>query len=193
MSSAQSQQVIEHSMELESLPITVDDTPSLTVSQIRSRIMRSEGVGVAVIDYLQLMSGRAENRQQVISAISRGLKGIAREFNIPIIALSQLSRKVEERKPPRPQLSDLRESGAIEQDADMVLLVYRPIYYGITTFNGKKGGESTHGKAEILIAKQRNGPTGILKLAFLDQYARFETLAESTQEEQQTELQYYQK
>jgi replicative DNA helicase len=123
------------------------------------------------LDYLQLMRGSfgAENRQQEISDISRSLKALARELNIPVIAISQLSRAVELRTDHRPQLSDLRESGAIEQDADVVVLIMREEYYNPTQDN--------QGLAEIIIAKQRNGPVGSMKLAFIKEYTRFENLA----------------
>ena len=121
-----------------------------------------------VVDYLQLMSGskRTESRQQEVSQISRELKGLAKELNVPIVALSQLSRAPEARNPPRPMMSDLRESGSIEQDADVVAFIYREDYY--------KPTEENAGIAELLISKQRNGPTGTVKLAFLKEFTRFE-------------------
>ena len=121
-----------------------------------------------VVDYLQLMGGsrRNENRQQEVSQISRELKGLAKELNVPVIALSQLSRAPEARNPPRPMMSDLRESGSIEQDADVVAFIYREDYYKPTDENA--------GMAELLISKQRNGPTGTIKLAFLKEFTRFE-------------------
>ena len=121
-----------------------------------------------VVDYLQLMSGggRIESRQQEVSKISRELKGLAKELNVPVVALSQLSRAPEARNPPRPLMSDLRESGSIEQDADVVSFIYREEYYKPTDENA--------GVAELLISKQRNGPTGIVKLAFLKEFTRFE-------------------
>jgi len=135
-----------------------------------------------VIDYLQLMQGpaKAESREREISHISRSLKALAKELNIPIIALSQLNRAVEARTDKRPQLSDLRESGSIEQDADVVIFLNRPEYYGIKQLDGT----STEGIAEIIIGKQRNGPTGDVQLAFVKEYARFENLAHQRQIEE---------
>jgi len=130
-----------------------------------------DNLGLLVVDYLQLMRGPSgvESRQQEISTISRQLKALAKEMNVPIIALSQLSRAVETRTDGRPQLSDLRESGAIEQDADMVIFIYRPVRYG-------KVEENERNKAEIIIGKQRNGPIGNIELVFIDQYATFEEI-----------------
>ena len=158
-------------------PIFIDETPAISVTEIRSRARRliseHDNLGLLIIDYLQLMRGprEAENRQQEISAISRNLKALAKELNIPIVALSQLSRAVESRGDgqKRPQLSDLRESGAIEQDADVVLFIYRPSRYGQVEEHEKN-------RAEIIIGKQRNGPTGTVELVFLDHYAAFENL-----------------
>jgi len=154
--------------------IFIDDTPSISVLELRAKARRlkaEKDLGLVIVDYLQLMRGygRPENRQQEISEISRSLKAMARELNVPVIAVSQLSRAVEQRTPKRPQLSDLRESGAIEQDADLVLLIYREEYYNPNT--PKKG------IAEIIIAKQRNGPIGTVELVFQRDYARFENLA----------------
>jgi replicative DNA helicase len=131
-------------------------------------------LAVIIVDYLQLMQtrGRTESRQQEISSITRALKALAKELNVPVIALSQLSRAVEQRKPPKPQLSDLRESGAIEQDADVVGLIYRDEIY-----NPEDSPEK--GISEINIAKQRNGPTGVIRLAFRGEFTRFENLAET--------------
>jgi replicative DNA helicase len=142
----------------------------------RARLMKREhNIEMIVIDYLQLMHApKAESREREISMISRGLKQLAKELDIPIIALSQLNRSVESRADKRPMLSDLRESGSIEQDADVVMFVHRPEYYGITV---DEDGMPTEGTAEVIIGKQRNGPTGIAKMAFLNQYARFENLA----------------
>jgi replicative DNA helicase len=154
-------------------PIFIDETPALSVTEMRSRGRRlmseHENLGLLIVDYLQLMRGpnESESRQQEISAISRSLKALAKELNIPIIALSQLSRAVESRTDGRPQLSDLRESGAIEQDADVVIFIYRPVRYG-------KVEDHEKNKAEIIIGKQRNGPIGTIELVFLDQYATFE-------------------
>jgi replicative DNA helicase len=156
-------------------PIFIDETPAISVTEMRSRARRlmseHDNLGLLIVDYLQLMRGprEAESRQQEISAISRNLKALAKELNIPIIALSQLSRAVESRGDGRPQLSDLRESGAIEQDADVVLFIYRPTRYGEVEEHEKN-------KAEIIIGKQRNGPIGTIELVFLDQYAAFENV-----------------
>jgi len=126
-----------------------------------------------VVDYLQLMQGpkAAPSREQEISAISRSLKALAKEINVPVIALSQLNRAVENRSDKRPALADLRESGAIEQDADVVMFVHRPEMYGIM----EEDGEPTEGLAQIIIGKQRNGPTDSVKVSFIKQYARFES------------------
>lgn len=161
-------------------PIYIDDSATLTVLELRAksrRLKRKHGIRLVVVDYLQLMRGHrtAENRQQEISMISQGLKGLAKELNIPVVALSQLSRKTEERPNKRPELADLRESGSIEQDADMVMMVYRPEFYGLDKFPDT-GGEPAEGKAEIRLLKHRNGPTGDVRLAFLKNYARFENL-----------------
>jgi len=162
--------------ELSNLRLFIDDTPGLSVMSMRSRARRIKqregGLHLVVVDYLQLMTHpKAESRQLEISAISRSLKELARELDCPVIALSQLSRAVESREDKRPQLSDLRESGSIEQDADVVLLLYRPEYYNPT--------EENRGRAEVLIAKQRNGPTGTVKLHFFGSQMRFENPAPS--------------
>ncbi|GHU53868.1 replicative DNA helicase [Clostridia bacterium] len=154
-------------------PIYIDDTAGINVSQLRAKCRKlkiEKGLGLVVIDYLQLMSGRgrSESRQNEISEISRSLKAIARELAVPIIALSQLSRACESRTDHHPMLSDLRESGAIEQDADVVAFIYRDDYYNEAS--EKKG------VAEIIIAKQRNGPTGSVELAWLSEYTKFASL-----------------
>jgi len=159
--------------------IFIDDSPSLGILELRAKARRlkvEKNLGILIIDYLQLVQGPgyAENRQQEISAISRSLKALAKELDIPIIALSQLSRAVESRTDKRPMLSDLRESGAIEQDADLVLFIYRAEAYGVQF---DEEGNSLEGVAELIIGKQRNGPTGQVKLAFVDDYARFENLS----------------
>jgi replicative DNA helicase len=146
--------------------IYFDDTPGLTVNDLKARARRAKrkkNIGIIFIDYMQLMSGesKGQNREQEISTISRNLKALAKELNVPIISLSQLSRKVEERSDKEPQLSDLRESGAIEQDADMVMFIYRPEYYGIDT---DENGESTDGLTIVKIAKHRNGSLDTIKL-----------------------------
>ncbi|CAA9382094.1 MAG: Replicative DNA helicase (DnaB) [uncultured Pyrinomonadaceae bacterium] len=152
--------------------IFIDDTPGISVLEMRAKTRRlfteQKKLDLIVVDYMQLMSGgkRTESRQQEVSQISRELKGLAKEMNVPIIALSQLSRAPEARNPPKPMMSDLRESGSIEQDADVVAFIYREDYY--------KPSEENAGIAELLIAKQRNGPTGTVKLAFLKEFTRFE-------------------
>jgi len=156
-------------------PIFIDDNPNLTVMDIRARARRlksREGLGLVVVDYLQLMTGRhgAENRQVEVSEISRGLKILARELEVPVVALSQLSRGLEMRQDKRPMLADLRESGSIEQDADVVLFLYRDELYN------PESSES-QGTAEVIVAKHRNGPTGVTRLAFIGHHARFDNMA----------------
>lgn len=162
--------------KLSEAPIFIDDSPSLSILELRAKARRLKarhGIGLAVLDYLQLMEEpfRSENRQQEIAAISRSLKALARELTIPVVSVSQLSRAPERRETFRPRLSDLRESGSIEQDADVVLLLFREDYYNPTDEN--------RGVAEIIIGKQRNGPTGTVRLAFLKEYTRFENLAQA--------------
>jgi replicative DNA helicase len=160
--------------------IFIDDSPSISAMEIRAkaRMLKAKNkLGLIVIDYLQLMEEagrRPENRQQEISMISRHLKALARELEIPIIALSQLSRAVERREENRPQLADLRESGAIEQDADVVLMIYREEYYWRLQNPNKEIPENLLNKAEVIVAKQRNGPTGIVELNFFGEQVRFE-------------------
>jgi len=156
-------------------PIYIDDTAALSVLELRAKARRlksDHGLGMVIVDYLQLMRGRSrvESRQQEISEISRSLKALAKELNIPVIAVSQLSRKTEERTGNRPQLSDLRESGAIEQDADLILFIYRDEVYNRSEDNPNRG------KAEVIIGKQRNGPIGKIDLAFLDKFTTFKEL-----------------
>ncbi len=167
-------------------PILVDDAPAQTVLEIRAKARRlkvEKNLGLIIIDYLQLMQGpaKSESREREISHISRSLKSLAKELNIPVIALAQLNRAVESRTDKRPQLSDLRESGSIEQDADVVLFLNRPEYYGMTK---DENGNSLEGVAEVIIGKQRNGPTGTVQLAFIKEYARFENLAHARQIEE---------
>lgn len=152
--------------------IYVDDTSSLTLMALRAkarRLKQKHNIKLLIVDYLQLMSvgGRFESRQQEISLISRSLKGLAKELSLPVVALSQLNRSVEQRDSHRPRLSDLRESGAIEQDADVVMMLHREDYY--------KETEENRGLAEIIVAKQRNGPTGVVKLRFIRSCMRFES------------------
>ena len=164
--------------DLASAPIHIDDTAALNIFELRAkcrRLKNKHNVGLIIIDYLQLMSGTGENRngnrEQEISRISRDLKGLAKELQVPIIALSQLSREVEKRKEGNkmPQLSDLRESGAIEQDADMVMFLYRPEYYDITA---NEMGESNKGETHVRIAKHRNGQLETIKLKALTAYSK---------------------
>ncbi|MEE8564733.1 MAG: replicative DNA helicase [Atribacterota bacterium] len=164
---------------LSSAPIFIDDTAGITCLEIKAKARRlkaQHNLGLVIIDYLQLISssGRIENRQQEISEISRSLKGLARELNVPVIAVSQLSRAVEQRIERRPRLSDLRESGAIEQDADLVVFIYREEYY--------KPKTEKKGIAEVIISKQRNGPTGKVELTFVKEYAKFENLTRISEE-----------
>lgn len=173
--------LLEAAGRLHTAPILIDDTPSISIMELRSkcRRMKSEhGIGLIIVDYLQLMTGMQndrQNREQEIAGISRGLKALAKEIDVPVIGLSQLSRAVEQRGgDKRPQLSDLRESGSIEQDADVVCFLYRPEYYKITTDDQ---GNSTEGVAEVIVGKQRNGPVGTVSLHFIKQYARFENLS----------------
>ena len=158
---------------LSEAPIYIDDTPGLTVLEMRAKARRlksEQDLGLIVVDYLQLMQGKstAENRAQEISDISRSLKAMAKELNVPVLALSQLNRSLESRTDKRPQLADLRESGAIEQDADVIMFIYRDEVYN------RAEGNPNRGLAEIIIGKQRNGPTGVIKLTFLGEYTRFE-------------------
>ncbi len=161
---------------LSEAPIFIDDSPGLTVMEIRAksrRLKMEQGLGLVIIDYLQLMRGRAgvERRELEISEISRSLKGLAKELNIPVVALSQLNRKLEERSDKRPQLSDLRESGSLEQDADVVAFIYRDEVYNKDENNPKRG------TAEIILGKQRNGPVGTVNLTFINTFTRFENPA----------------
>lgn len=166
--------------KLNNAPIWIDDSPGGTVLEMRAKARRLKaegGLGLLVIDYLQLMGGggRVESRQQEVSQISRGLKGLARELDVPVIALSQLSRGPEQRTDHRPQLSDLRDSGSIEQDADLVMFLFRPEYY---SSDGRDAdGNSLEGKAELIVSKQRNGPTGTVDLFFHKAYTRFDDVA----------------
>jgi len=160
---------------LSDAPIYIDDSAALSVLELRAKARRLNaeyGLGMIIIDYLQLMKGRSrvESRQQEISEISRSLKALAKEVNVPVVAVSQLSRRTEERQGMRPQMTDLRESGAIEQDADLILFIYRDEVYNRAEDNPNRG------KAEIIIGKQRNGPTGKIDLAYLDKFTTFKEL-----------------
>ncbi|WP_169568745.1 replicative DNA helicase [Sneathiella limimaris] len=183
--------LVPESATLSELPLYIDDTPAISIAALRTRarrLKRSHGLGLIVVDYLQLMkgSGRSDNRVQEISEVTQGLKAVAKELDIPVIALSQLSRQVENRDDKRPQLSDLRESGSIEQDADVVMFVYREEYYE----GRREPSEGTpehiewqermakvHNMAEVIIGKQRHGPIGIVKLQFQPEFTRFGDLA----------------
>ena len=193
--------VLSVSHELEHLNFFIDDTPALSIAALRTRarrLKRTHGLGLLVVDYLQLLSpsgkNRQDNRVQEVSVITRGLKTLAKELDVPVLALSQLSRAVEQREDKRPQLADLRESGSIEQDADVVMFVYREEYYLTRSeptrraeesdqrFNERHEGwrqrcEQTYGKAEVIVAKQRHGPTGIVRLSFEGQFTKFGNLA----------------
>ena len=157
--------------KLTQAPLYIDDTPALTILDLKARarrLKREKKIELLIVDYLQLMQGpKAENRQNEISQITQSLKALAKELDIPVIALSQLSRAVEQRTKKEPMLSDLRESGAIEQDADVVIFLYRPEVYN-------KEDESLKGEAHLIVAKQRNGPTGRIRATFIDTYARFD-------------------
>ena len=185
--------VATRSAEIAKMPFFIDDTPALSISAIRTRarrMLRKNNLGLLVIDYLQLIRGSssrsAENRVQEVSEITQGLKAIAKELNIPVIALSQLSRAVEQREDKRPQLSDLRESGSIEQDADVVAFIYRDSYYKerlrppeneVDKFQKWKSEmQQVAHKAEFIIAKQRNGPVGSVELFFDAEFTRFGNL-----------------
>ena len=162
--------LIESSGVLSEAPLIIDDTPGISIGELRSKCRKyklENNIGLVIIDYLQLMSGgkKSESRQQEISEISRALKALAREIDAPVIALSQLSRACELRPDHRPILSDLRESGAIEQDADMVMFLYRDDYYNK---DSKKKNIS-----EVIIAKQRNGPIGTVELVWLPNFTKF--------------------
>jgi replicative DNA helicase len=200
VSTADFNKFVEASAELERVPLFIDDTPALTVPLLRMRarrLKRTHGLDMIVIDYLQLLASpagsRPENRVQEISAITRGLKALAKELNVPVLALSQLSRAVEQREDKRPQLSDLRESGTIEQDADVVMFVYRQAYYerkpeqredeANDKFVGRMADwqekmNRIHNLADVIIAKQRHGPTGDVSVFFDGRFTKFDNLAQ---------------
>ena len=166
--------------QLAEAPIYLDDSAGMSVLEVRAKARRlkaEKDIGLIIVDYLQLMTGPkgVESRQQEISQISRSLKNLAKEIEVPVIALSQLSRAVENRTDRRPQLSDLRESGAIEQDADVVMFLYRPWIYSQE--------DEDKGKAQVMVAKQRNGPTGNVNVTFIDRFARFENSATISESE----------
>jgi replicative DNA helicase len=169
---------ISHALEtLNGMRLFIDDTANITVLEMRAkarRLQAEHGLSLLVVDYIQLMSGRGrfENRTLELASISRSLKGLAKELSVPIVVLSQLSRAPESRSDHRPQLSDLRESGALEQDADVVVMIYRDDVYN------KDASSPDAGTAELILAKQRNGPTGVVRLAFLREQTRFANLAQ---------------
>lgn len=169
------QNIVASASKLATAPVFVDDTPGVTIMELRAKARRLKAkydIKLMIVDYIQLMQSaarRSENRQQEIADISRAFKGLARELNIPVIVISQLNRAVEGRQDHRPQLSDLRESGAIEQDADMVVLLLRKEYYD---------SEDSPGIADVIVAKQRNGPTGDIKMRFFNEYAKFDNYIE---------------
>ncbi len=195
MTEAEFRRFVDAAKALESCPLYIDDTPALPISQVAARarrLKRTHGLDLLVVDYLQLLRGSAkDNRVQEVSEITQGLKAIAKELNIPVIALSQLSRQVENRDDKRPQLSDLRESGSIEQDADVVMFVYREEYYKEREKPGdhelekmaawQQVMEQVHGKAEVIIGKQRHGPIGSVELSFEGRFTRFGNLAQAWQ------------
>lgn len=163
-------EVVRHSEKLNKVPFYLDDTPAITVSELKRRakkLQKEVGLDLIIVDYLQLMKGDGQSREQEISEISRGLKAIAKELDVPVIALSQLSRKCEERADKKPMLSDLRESGAIEQDADMVIFCYRPEYYQINEYEIGGNTINTAGLFVFIVAKFRNGQTGEIKAGWI--------------------------
>ncbi|MFZ5961453.1 replicative DNA helicase [Thalassococcus sp. BH17M4-6] len=196
MTEVEFRRFVDAAKSLEACPLYIDDTPALPISQLAARarrLKRTHGLDVLMVDYLQLVrgTGRSENRVNEISEITMGLKAIAKELDIPVIALSQLSRQVESREDKRPQLSDLRESGSIEQDADVVMFVFREEYYKEREKPGdhdlekmaawQEEMERLHGKAEVVIGKQRHGPIGTVELSFEGQFTRFGNLVKPWQ------------
>ncbi|MFY0682452.1 MAG: replicative DNA helicase [Thalassovita sp.] len=187
---------VQAAKDLEACPLFIDDTPALPISQLAARarrLKRTHGLDLIIIDYLQLCRGMSDNRVNEIGEISMGMKAIAKELNIPVIGLSQLSRQVEQRDDKRPQLSDLRESGSIEQDADVVMFVFREEYYKEREKPGdhelekmeewKEAMERLHAKAEVIVGKQRHGPIGTVELSFEAQFTRFGNLAKAWQQD----------
>jgi replicative DNA helicase len=196
MTETEFRRFVDAAKSLEACPLFIDDTPALPISQLAARarrLKRTHGLDVLIIDYLQLVkgTGKGENRVNEISEISQGLKAIAKELDIPVIALSQLSRQVESREDKRPQLSDLRESGSIEQDADVVMFVFREEYYKEREKPGEhelekmaawqEEMERLHGRAEVIIGKQRHGPIGTVELSFEGRFTRFGNLVKPWQ------------
>ena len=202
MTESEFRRFVEAAKTLESCPLFIDDTPALPISQLSARarrLKRTHGLDILIVDYLQLVRGTnsKDGRVNEVSEITQGLKAIAKELDIPVIALSQLSRQVENRDDKRPQLADLRESGSIEQDADVVMFVYREEYYrerekpGDHDLEGmlkwQQVMEAVHGKAEIIIGKQRHGPIGSVELSFEGQFTRFGNLVKSYQKNIETD------
>ena len=195
MTEAEFRRFVDAAKQLEACPLFIDDTPAIPIAQLAARarrLKRTHGLDVLMVDYLQLVRGGADNRVQEIAEISMGLKAIAKELNIPVVALSQLSRQVESREDKRPQLSDLRESGSIEQDADVVMFVFREEYYKEREKPGdhdleamakwQEEMERLHGRAEVIIGKQRHGPIGTVDLSFEGQFTRFGNLVQPWQQ-----------
>ena len=196
MTEGEFRRFVDAAKQLEACPLFIDDTPAIPIAQLAARarrLKRTHGLDVLIVDYLQLVRGIAENRVQEIAEISMGLKAIAKELNIPVVALSQLSRQVENREDKRPQLSDLRESGSIEQDADVVMFVFREEYYKEREKPGDHDLEAMakwqaemerlHGRAEIIIGKQRHGPIGSVDLSFEGRFTRFGNLVQPWQQQ----------
>jgi replicative DNA helicase len=199
MTEVEFRRFVEAAKALEACPLYIDDTPALPISQVAARcrrLKRTHGLDVVFVDYLQLLrgTGKGDNRVQEIGEISMGLKALAKELSVPVVALSQLSRQVENREDKRPQLSDLRESGSIEQDADVVMFVYRDEYYKEREKPGddnleamarwQETMERVHGKAEVIIGKQRHGPIGTIELSFEGRFTRFGNLIRPWQQGQ---------
>ncbi|MEM1374428.1 MAG: replicative DNA helicase [Pseudomonadota bacterium] len=203
MTEGEFRRFVEAAKNLEACPLFIDDTPALPISQLAARarrLKRTHGLDVLIVDYLQLVrpASAKDSRVNEVSEITQGLKAIAKELDIPVIALSQLSRQVEARDDKRPQLSDLRESGSIEQDADVVMFVFREEYYAEREkpsddkldemASWQERMERLHGKAEVIIGKQRHGPIGTIELSFEGRYTRFGNLARSYQHDQDREF-----
>ena len=195
MTEAEFRRFVEAAKALEACPLYIDDTPSIPIAQLAARarrLKRTHGLDMLIVDYIQLVRGTSDNRVQEIGEISMGLKAIAKELNIPVIGLSQLSRQVESREDKRPQLSDLRESGSIEQDADVVMFVFREEYYKEREKPGDHDLEAMakwteemerlHGRAEVIIGKQRHGPIGSIDLSFEGRFTRFGNLVQPWQQ-----------
>ena len=197
MTESEFRRFVDAAKALEACPLFIDDTPALPISQLAARarrLKRTHGLDLLIVDYLQLVrgTGKSENRVNEISEITMGLKAIAKELDIPVIALSQLSRQVENREDKRPQLSDLRESGSIEQDADVVMFVFREEYYKEREKPGdheldkmavwQEEMERLHGRAEVVIGKQRHGPIGTVELSFEGRFTRFGNLVKPWQQ-----------